>query len=253
VSFDGVSQGVFILTSSNPLVADPGAPGQPANPTGDHFLYGSYDFPLSQPSAVVFATAILNPYATWTTLTVNSVQGQPVPFAFEFTLPSPYTSSMIVFSNNLNRVVYQPAFYNTSNIDYSNYMNQVGQTIESLPGGESVTFTRQSDGAIKYKGAAVFYDPVMTSQPVNFNFSGEVSLTNVGGGVWSISDSNSFLLTTPVDVIGALSDYFIVGKSSETGLYSGPIPEPGTYALMICGVGAVGAALRRRTRRLRLV
>ncbi len=76
---------------------------------------------------------------------------------------------------------------------------------------------------------------------------GKLALTKVAGG-YMVSDSNAYGIrgVSPDDGLT------ILGKSSESGLYSGPIPEPGTYALMICGGGAVGAALRRRTRRLRL-
>jgi hypothetical protein len=83
----------------------------------------------------------------------------------------------------------------------------------------------------------------MLGQVDDITFSGTVSLTKVLGGYF-VSDSNSWQLR------GLLPDatLLITGKSTESGLYSGPIPEPATYALMILGVGAVGAALRRRPR-----
>jgi hypothetical protein len=62
---NGVSLGAYDLVSNDPLVADPAAPGpEPATPTGDHLEFGHYDFAVSQPSALVFATSLLNPYDT---------------------------------------------------------------------------------------------------------------------------------------------------------------------------------------------
>jgi hypothetical protein len=206
-------------------------------PTGDFISYQDYAFSLSQPGAVIFQTALINPYSTYTTRVVNDMNGDTTkaPLILEWTLPSLNTPAISFTDGDQSRVANEPAFYDTSDL-YS----------------ESFKFTRISTDVFKYSGNIIFYDPVTQDQLDAYTLNGEVSVTLEDGGLL-VSDSDSFVLRgdttstgTPIGDEGLL----VTGKGGSTSFVTGPIPEPATWSLMILGLGATGAALRRRPSRL---
>jgi hypothetical protein len=75
-----------------------------------------------------------------------------------------------------------------------------------------------------------------------------VTVTPEDGGLF-VSDSDNFTIRGPTNSAGTTTGddiLLIIGKATSTGFISGPIPEPGTWTLMILGLGTIGAVLRRR-------
>jgi hypothetical protein len=242
---DGVSFGAFATISTDPLVTDPDVPEpvysqfpieEPiATPTGDYISFGGYAFSLSQSNAEVFQTALINPYASYKTLVVDDLTGDPTtaPLILKFTLPSPYTSTVPYSEDPFvdGDITNEPVLYDTSN-----FLT------------ESMTLTRVSTDAFKYNDAIVFDDPANQGQLDELLVTGEVTVNPEDGGLF-VSDSDSLVLKGPTNSAGTLigdDSFLITGKASSTGFISGPIPEPGTWTLMILGLGASGATLRRR-------
>jgi hypothetical protein len=241
----GVSE-TYELTSNDPLIADPAASGPaPASPTGDHLLFGGYDFALTQPSFASFAVELLNPYDTWTVLFANfsAAKSPGASFDFNFLLPSVFTPTVSFNADGMTYDVNQPADYDIADLDQNPVYQEHGDgTIYSVGNGETIKLIR-SGSIIRYSGGSLFNDPGMSGVGDSTSFTGVMTVTKVAGGLFVSDSSTSIIhndnLTGPAAVMTV--------RSTESGYYSGPIPEPGTYALMILGVGATGAALRRRS------
>lgn len=104
------------------------------------------------------------------------------------------------------------------------------------------------------------------SGSISTSFSGEANLLTITGleinGVDYVVPSNGsgqFLAVNGIPIVaGVLNTIKVTGfTSSLGGTYSGtatfaaaPIPEAGTWAMMIGGFGLVGAAMRRRREKI---
>lgn len=107
---------------------------------------------------------------------------------------------------------------------------EVQGAIWQLVSGENVTMVAASDGSGADKVTASTFDNVID----------ELSSANYKSyflsGYSSIGDTTTFI--TPIDYPNK--------KGTQAFLFAGGVPEPASWAMMICGLGLVGAALRRR-------
>jgi hypothetical protein len=93
------------------------------------------------------------------------------------------------------------------------------------------------------------------SAPISFSFT---SLTPGAFGGLSLVSSNFseplfYSLVGDTITVGWSEDYFTRGTQTFTAVFNvtpgaGGVPEPGTWAMMLLGFGAMGAALRRNRR-----
>ena len=94
--------------------------------------------------------------------------------------------------------------------------------------------------------------------PTSFNFQGSPSISVVAGGPTIQYGGSALTLNSPnavgVEGNGVLQFQGLVSSISWTNptredyyafTVGNVVPEPGTWALMICGLGLAGAALRR--------
>lgn len=117
----------------------------------------------------------------------------------------------------------------TNTVSYTNFTNVPVSISGASPIAESVTFVASSNPGIST-------DQFFFNTPAHF-YSGL---------------GTSLVLTT-----GTFSGFDIVAGSSATLRVTSPaatgdVPEPATWAMMAIGFGAVGRAMRRRRRAVRL-
>lgn len=66
----------------------------------------------------------------------------------------------------------------------------------------------------------------------------------------SFVQSTLGLYATPGDTSAYVNDWAVGAQYTNYAFFTGGVPEPGVWALMLVGVGLSGAALRRRARTL---
>jgi len=71
-----------------------------------------------------------------------------------------------------------------------------------------------------------------------------------GGTNFQLGQSGSFTLASTASLFGFVNDTYYQNNSGSftfsASAVSGPVPEPGTWAMMLCGFGALGFSMRRR-------
>jgi hypothetical protein len=102
----------------------------------------------------------------------------------------------------------------------------------------------------------------LTSNPIDFGMplSGQTLIgIHFGGGRDGYNGTGFWLLNLPTTVSSVSYSSSVESGLSNAGLYltggevphpEGAVPEPGTWAMMLLGFGAVGAAMRKRTARV---
>ena len=127
-----------------------------------------------------------------------------------------------------------------------------GANMSGVPGAFShaFTFTLATDSAANssvtttlLRGNDIDFTSVLLD---GFNFT-QTGFDGVGAENWELSAVNLSAGLRTLTVNGS-----VVGTSGN-GSYSGvlniaPVPEPGTWAMMLLGFGAAGYAMRRRQR-----
>lgn len=108
-----------------------------------------------------------------------------------------------------------------------------GRNMRALPGGEARLNLSTADCA----GGA----PITLTPGAEFVVAGLVQFIANRGG-W-IDATHTFSVALDTTKIGADD----VARLSQNLSFASGVPEPATWALMILGFGAVGAAMRRRT------
>jgi hypothetical protein len=98
----------------------------------------------------------------------------------------------------------------------------------------------------------------LSSNPINFNMplSGQTVIgIHFGGGRDGYNGTGFWLLNLPTTVSTVSYSSDVQSGISNAGLYltggevphpEGGVPEPSTWAMMLLGFGAIGAAMRRR-------
>ncbi len=132
-------------------------------------------------------------------------------------------------------------------VDWTIVLNEGGQTF-TLRGPAS-----GNNSGLLLSGSAL----TATASELRFNFSGSgmflIQAPNVGSGqtFYCAQTNGCFDFSGPGEAVEAGTTYQFarVARSGVVVLATagpGAIPEPGTWALLILGFGAIGAAMRRR-------
>jgi len=131
-------------------------------------------------------------------------------------------------------------------------VNGTGNFGDSFPGAQSFTdnFTLILTG--NYQLSVTATNTAATGGPISFTVSDllDNSMASLGTIAFGAVPT-TFMLTA-----GTYHLHF-AGNALKSASYSGtidiaPIPEPATWAMMVAGIAAVGVAMRRRARNVRV-
>jgi hypothetical protein len=135
-----------------------------------------------------------------------------------------------------------PVGWTYLNVYGASYGGVVDSTDPSRDGSVSVEGSFPHSGANEYSdGAVQAYDAitqdVATTTGATYNVSFWVADTNGGAGNYQPLSTNGDV----TDSLGNANDLFVYEGSAVP-----TVPEPATWALMLVGVGGLGAAMRSR-------
>jgi PEP-CTERM motif len=128
---------------------------------------------------------------------------------------------------------------NTALSSFINVTNLLGTHATSANGWALQTIAPTSSTDASYGGNIL---------GANGNFSSNLSFNTTG----ALGDSLSFLRFNNANAGSstrtAFADTWQLNSGTGTLVYTAPVPEPGTYALMLAGLFTLGAVARRRTK-----
>jgi PEP-CTERM motif len=138
-------------------------------------------------------------------------------------------------------------FSNFSNGDWAVSMQQVGTKIIEINGtGTHVTSQASNGESFNAKGSGAYFPMSDVLGSLNYDM-GIVIGTN--SNVWLSQRGNDYDETTPIDGFGQ-GNVAGLGVASFNGTvltYTvAAVPEPGSVALLMAGLGALGFVARRR-------
>ena len=188
--------------------------------------------------SVALAAALLTPVAASAGTVVDT--GTPV------------GGTTFVLDSNQNLAGYFSVGTATTITGFDGYINGVG-------GNGTVTATLYSDGSTPSAGNALFSTVFATD--------GSESWQGAAGLNWAVGPANYWLGFSTGDFMGMrngapnpLTGYAVINSGQwfrfdnlDIGIRvfdgaGGAIPEPGTWALLVLGFGAIGAGMRTRRR-----
>lgn len=138
-------------------------------------------------------------------------------------------------------------FSNHSNGDWAVSMQQVGAKISDINGtGTHITSQASNGESFNAKGSAAYFPQSDLLGSLNFDMGIAVGATS---NMWLVQRGNDFDETTAIDGFGQ-GNAAGLGVASFNGTvltYTvAAVPEPGSVALLMAGLGALGFVARRR-------
>jgi hypothetical protein len=189
----------------------------------------------------------------WAVIAIDST-GNNNPHQQRLLTTSAYDPAKTLAENEapLRNVGNQGFSLGTSAVQAGNFFNAINNT-GSHPPQSDYTINGSSINPETESGRAYFGEAGGLTPTYNGGF-GNARSTNVVGGqsfFYYVTRSSTSNLTTAKVLIDAFGNDIGMGVwafDGQTLSYTTPVPEPGTYALMLLGMAGIGALVRHRSR-----